>query len=162
TFFSKRGEDVGRWGEFMEFDGTKLKLFPIPKNISVRITSLAAELDILAGKLAKYSPDKTIYSVADNLTSALQIAKVEESEVWQEMIFVQEELDWHVYYQYGLTDSLISYQEKPVRINLGERAFEILMARNIKDDIPSWFLSHGSTPITDIPTHWPPEYRRLI
>jgi hypothetical protein len=50
----------------------------------------------------------------------------------------------------------------PVR--LGERAFEIVMARRVAagDQATTWFERHGSTPITDIPSHWPADYRDLI
>ena len=26
----------------------------------------------------------------------------------------------------------------------------------------TWFERHGSTPITEIPTHWPAAYRKLV
>ena len=49
-------------------------------------------------------------------------------------------------------------------IRLGERAFEIVLARRIAagEVETEWFERHGSTPITEIPRHWPAEYRELV
>ena len=47
---------------------------------------------------------------------------------------------------------------------LGQRAFEIYMARQIANGElqTTWFERHGSTPITAIPAHWPAAYRKLV
>jgi very-short-patch-repair endonuclease len=49
-------------------------------------------------------------------------------------------------------------------IDLGERAFEIVMARQMAagELETAWFERHRSTPITEIPAHWPEDYRRLV
>jgi len=49
-------------------------------------------------------------------------------------------------------------------INLGERAFEILMARKMAagELSTTWFDRHRSKPITEIPARWPEDYRRLV
>jgi hypothetical protein len=49
-------------------------------------------------------------------------------------------------------------------VSLGERAFEIVMARQIAKGAleTTWFERHGSTPITEIPSQWPDAYRRLV
>jgi hypothetical protein len=49
-------------------------------------------------------------------------------------------------------------------IGLGERAFEILMARQMaKGELETtWFERHRSKPITEIPAHWPEDYRNLV
>jgi hypothetical protein len=42
-------------------------------------------------------------------------------------------------------------------VNLGERAFEILMARQMAagELTTTWFERHRSKPTTEIPAHWP-------
>jgi hypothetical protein len=45
------------------------------------------------------------------------------------MIAQQEELDWEVYASYGLLDEAIVYDGEPPEVRLGERAFEIVLAR---------------------------------
>ena len=54
-------------------------------------------------------------------------------------------------------------QESPP-LALGERAFEIVMARRMATGEleTTWFARHGSTPITDLPGHWPDDYRALV
>jgi hypothetical protein len=49
-------------------------------------------------------------------------------------------------------------------LSLGERAFEIVLARKVAagDEESTWFTRHGSTPITELPAHWSPEYRALV
>jgi hypothetical protein len=105
------------------------------------------------------------------------------------MIAWQEELDWRCCRLYGLTDEELTLEalsgagsvrgstgspraegvrppptaEVP-EINLGERAFEIVMARQMaRGELETtWFERHGSTPITEIPARWPEDYRRLV
>src|SRR5207342_3523826 len=49
-------------------------------------------------------------------------------------------------------------------IQLGERAFEIVMARRMAagELETRWFERHRSTPITEIPHHWPEDYRSVV
>ncbi len=49
-------------------------------------------------------------------------------------------------------------------MNLGERAFEIVLARKMaRGEVETqWFERHGSTPITELPDHWPAEYRAMV
>ena len=55
-------------------------------------------------------------------------------------------------------------QLEPPGIDLGQRAFEIVMARQMAAGQleTTWFERHRSTPITEIPDHWPDEYKRLV
>jgi hypothetical protein len=83
------------------------------------------------------------------------------------MVGLQEELDWLVYRLYDLrSDNTLEWPNldtlPPVR--LGERAFEIVMARKMAagELQTTWFKRHGSTPITEVPSHWPADYRALV
>ena len=84
------------------------------------------------------------------------------------MVALQEELDWLCYRLYGLTRAptiagLVRHLPEP-RAQAGERPFEIVMARQMAagELQTSWFERHGSTPITEIPEHWPERYRKLV
>jgi hypothetical protein len=79
------------------------------------------------------------------------------------MISNQEELDWLCYHLYGLADALV-YKGTPPPIKLGERAFEIALARRMAagEVDTTWYERHESTPITEIPDHWPRDYRELV
>ena len=81
------------------------------------------------------------------------------------MISLQEELDWHCYQLYGLLVEDLRYTGDDLpELALGQRAFEIVMARQMANGEleTTWFDRHGSTPITEIPTHWPEAYRKLV
>ena len=85
------------------------------------------------------------------------------------MIALQEELDWDVYHRYGLlTDEqaaeLVAAPGSVPNLKLGQRAFEIVMARRMErgELETQWFARHRSTPITEIPKEWPEEYRRVV
>ena len=81
------------------------------------------------------------------------------------MIALQEELDWECYQHYGLLPDDLRYSGDDLpELALGQRPFEIVMARQMdKGELQSsWFERHGSTPITEIPTHWPAAYRTLV
>ena len=63
-----------------------------------------------------------------------------------------------------LSDDLRYTGDDLPELALGQRAFEIVMARQMdKGELQTtWFERHGSTPITEIPTHWPAAYRKLV
>ncbi len=81
------------------------------------------------------------------------------------MIAAQERLDWECYRLYGLVDEDLTTGDRPEPpLALGERAFEIVLARRMAtgEVQTTWFTRHGSTPITELPAHWPESYRRLV
>lgn len=150
------------WEQFYEFTGTTLKDFPLP---SRRPVDIAGELDRLAQDLAGFSPTAALD--ADGYATrreALEAYSKQADSVRDRMIALQEELDWQVYQSYRLTDIELTYDGEVPDISLGERAFEIAMGRKLAADEGSaeWFIRHGSTPITDVPSHWPENYRALI
>lgn len=85
-----------------------------------------------------------------------------------EMISVQDELDWEVYGLYGLlgddADGLIKSDVEKPPLRLGERAFEIALARQVAkgEAGAEWFNRHRSKPITELPVHWSSDYRALV
>ena len=90
---------------------------------------------------------------------------VSDRELRARMIAIQEELDWEMYRLYGLIDEDLTYSGDDLpRLALGERAFEIVLARAVEagEEETAWFARHGSTPITEIPAHWPTAYRELV
>ncbi|MEY9215309.1 BREX-2 system adenine-specific DNA-methyltransferase PglX [Thermobifida halotolerans] len=154
------------WERFYEFTGTKLQEFPLPPTLPL---DRARELDSLAQRLSSLEPSSVMES-ATPTRAALNEARAEYAAVRSRMIALQEELDWDVYHRYGLiTDAehaglvLPDTAEVP-GINLGERAFEIVLARRVKagETGTVWFSRHGSTPITEIPVHWPDAYKRVV
>ncbi|WP_255739375.1 BREX-2 system adenine-specific DNA-methyltransferase PglX, partial [Frankia sp. CiP3] len=149
------------WERFYEFTGTKLQEFPLPAEYPLEF---ARELDGLAQRLTAVSPASV---AADEVPTRARLAEAQAA--WASararMIALQEELDWQVYRQYGLlADELTLPMADVPEIRLGERAFEIVLARKIAagDETSEWFSRHGSTPITEVPAHWPAEYRAHV
>ncbi|GHJ17076.1 BREX-2 system adenine-specific DNA-methyltransferase PglX [Micromonospora sp. AKA38] len=153
-----RGDE---WEEFYEFTGTKLQEYPLP---SAYPLELSREIDGLAQRLAAVSPA----AVADSgvpTRERLAAASDEWRSVRARMIALQEELDWQVYSLYGLLDEELTAPADAVQeLKLGERAFEIVLARKMRDEglETQWFVRHGSEPITELPAHWSPEYRAVV
>ncbi|MBI3156059.1 MAG: BREX-2 system adenine-specific DNA-methyltransferase PglX [Burkholderiales bacterium] len=79
----------------------------------------------------------------------------------------QEELDWACYALYGLLPAgadALRHDGEPPEVRLGERAFEIVLARRVAAgrETTTWFERHGSTPVTEMPAHWPEDYRQVV
>nr|WP_202423327.1 BREX-2 system adenine-specific DNA-methyltransferase PglX [Nocardiopsis alba] len=154
------------WERFYEFTGTKLKEFPLPRKLPL---ARSKEIDSLAQKLSSIEPPALIESGTPT-AELLKDAHAEYISTRQRMIALQEELDWDVYHRYNLiTDAQLAELTIPdtsdvPAINLGERAFEIVLARKMAagEATTEWFNRHGSTPITEIPDHWPDAYKKVV
>lgn len=168
VFFPKGGDQLGQqgarvrktlWDERFEHDATKLQQFPLPEE---RPLDLARQLDTRAQRLQATRPEAVCERETPSRES-LDAARAEHEAIRREMISLQEELDWRCYRLYGLLKEDITAAEPPP-IELGERAFEIHLARQLAaGEIESrWFERHGSTPRTDLPAHWSEPYRRLV
>ncbi|MEV1058753.1 BREX-2 system adenine-specific DNA-methyltransferase PglX [Micromonospora chalcea] len=150
------------WERFYEFTGTKVQDFPLP---SAYPLELSREIDGLAQRLATVTPAAVAASGVPT-RERLDAAAYEWHYVRGAMIGLQEELDWQVYSLYGLLDDDLTAPEsvRPPMLTLGERAFEIVLARKMRDEglETQWFERHKSKPITELPAHWSPEYRAIV
>ncbi|WP_203933852.1 BREX-2 system adenine-specific DNA-methyltransferase PglX [Virgisporangium ochraceum] len=158
-----RGEGGGftsdDWERFYQFNGTRLQQFPVPAELPLRRSTI---IDRLAQSSAAVTPTAT--AEASVPTRARLIAsQTRWHSVRTQMIAHQEELDWEVYRLYGLLDEDLTVPDPP-ELQLGERAFEIVLARKVKngETETQWFARHNSTPITELPAHWPDEYRAMV
>ncbi|KOV75074.1 DNA methylase, partial [Streptomyces sp. NRRL WC-3618] len=155
------------WERFYEFTGAKLQDFPLPARSPLAVARL---LDSFAPAV-KLELDALPESGSPT-RSALEAARADISGARHRMIALQEELDWQVYGLYGLLSDAdvartVAHSPEPSTIpevRLGERAFEIVLARQVAgSEVETvWFERHGSTPITEIPNHWPDWYRDIV
>ncbi|WND57795.1 BREX-2 system adenine-specific DNA-methyltransferase PglX [Mycolicibacterium vanbaalenii] len=147
------------WENFYQYNGTNLKDFPLPPTTPVDGPTI---LDELAQALQNQSP-AVVAKRAIPTASALQAARIESDRLRVSLIAQQEELDWEYYRIYGLIEDDLTHTGDVPGVALGERAFEIALARRMKDgEETAWFERHGSTPITEIPGHFPADYRELL
>lgn len=148
------------WEPRYQFNGTTLQDFPLP---TVLPRERARTLDTLAQELSAQQVSALIAS-ATPTAGLLAAAEASQASLRGRMIAQQEELDWEVYPSYGLIDEALTHDGEPPELTLGERAFEIVLARKVAagEEDTSWFERHGSTPITEIPERWPADYRALV
>jgi len=149
------------WEDFYQFNATKVAQFPLPAG---RPLARARALDALAQRLAAVRP-AAVCAAGVPSRKALDEARAEYERIRGEMIALQEELDWEVYRLYGLLDDDLTAPTDAVpQLKLGERAFEIVLARRVAagETKTQWFARHGSTPVTELPSHWPETYRKVV
>ncbi|WP_443033656.1 BREX-2 system adenine-specific DNA-methyltransferase PglX [Streptomyces sp. CA2R101] len=151
------------WEKFYEFTATKLHDFPLPKRYPYQV---ARKLDTLASQLDATSPSALTSPEAATLTAqSLREARDSWESTRTRMIALQEELDWQVYFLYELHSEDLSAPEAEVpELALGERAFEIVLARRVQKGEASdeWFKRHNSTLVTDLPNHWSETYKAVV
>lgn len=115
--------------DFYALNSTNIAHFPVAENLPIVLTrSLDAEACRLAVNLAgavcaRTTPNRAVLAEALVNTNAALGA----------MIALQEEIDWHCYGIYGLVKN-VPQAVTPPSLQLGKRAFEIVMARRIAED----------------------------
>ena len=170
--FHNKGSTVDQHGarqrtmpfeDFYDIDGAKLKRFslqiPQPINLAQQLDTLAQTLSALTAAALVRDAVPTAESLAVNQQRfALTRAR---------MIALQEELDWQCYGLYDLiTEEDVAQVrcDNPPPLELGQRAFEIVLARRMAagEEETTWFTRHGSMPITQIPKAWPKDYQQVV
>jgi hypothetical protein len=167
SFHNKGGGGIGgglateEWEQFYEFDNTKIKNFPVPTQ---KPLALAEKLDRLGDEFGRLLPASIVTRHVPS-RQILDESQQQARDILGRMISIQEELDWECYQLYELIDERVIAQNGTVPpIRVGERAFEIVMARKVEAGQlqTTWFQRHGSTPVTEVPTSWPEEYRKIV
>lgn len=156
------GVKAEAWERFYEYDGGKLRLLPLPVS---RPSASGRVLDSLASSLEMTIPGA---DARERVPTATRLAELENRyiDLRTRMIAEQERLDWETYRLYGLVEEDLTLDAAPEPpLQLGERAFEIVLARRLaagEEEAASWFARHRSTPITELPSRWPDAYKRLV
>ncbi|MFD5627004.1 BREX-2 system adenine-specific DNA-methyltransferase PglX [Streptomyces sp. NPDC127072] len=163
-----RGVQDEAWEERYGFRSGNIKTLPVPSRFPLTV---GRHLDSLAQELCANEP-ATVCDSAPPTRAHLSAAHDAWTDIREKMIALQEELDWDVYHSYGLlTEDEKAQLTGPSptpntipQVKLGERAFEIVLARKqVAEEIETaWFNRHGSTPVTEIPTHWPKWYQGIV
>ncbi|MEU3948111.1 BREX-2 system adenine-specific DNA-methyltransferase PglX [Streptomyces sp. NPDC029526] len=153
------------WSWNYQFSGANIGSFPLPDDFP---TVLPDALDALAHRLSLVSP-MAVAADAVPVAEVLRDARNSWASLRARLIALQEELDWQVYALYNLHSEDLRVSGDPddpniPKLALGERAFEIVLARRVASGEASgeWFKRHNATPITEIPAHWPAPYREIV
>ena len=146
--------------DFYEYAGTVAGRFP---TVSERPTGIARRIHQLARERGQLLPDQLITGGVPTQTHLIN-SKSSAELLRRQMIALQEELDWQVYKLYGLAREELCFDGEPPPIHLGERAFEIALAQDCAtgSTTTTWFVRHRAQPVTELPTHWPADYRALV
>jgi len=156
--------------DFYALNSTKVSEFPLCEQ---RPTDLARTLDTLARELESCLPAARFRVATEGsqplpTRQSLDQMRQRAAGLRRMAVAWQEELDWECYRLYDLlpagAGALRYASGAPPEVRLGERAFEIVLARRIAAgrETSTWFERHGSTPITEIPSHWPDDYRQVV
>jgi hypothetical protein len=154
------GISTEAWSWIQQFNVTRWATVPLPESLA---TSRARRLDSLAVQLAIEAPNRNVGG--GDLAGTLGAARDRWHAVRSEMVFVQEELDWATYRDYGLLEEDLTYQGNGIQsLELGQRAFEIDLARRVATDLEDtrWYERHGSAPLVEPPTSWPADYLAVV
>ena len=167
----RTGQDGARvrknpWDDRFAFNSTNVAEFPL---CSGRPLYIARDLDTHARQLRNLQPSALLAGGTLPTRAVLDAARDQATQQHDQMIASQEELDWKCYELYGMLPSIegqqrtVSYKIPP-GLALGERAFEIVLARHVAAGRAqtTWFERHSATPITGIPARWPEEYRAVV
>jgi hypothetical protein len=164
------------WASFYEFDATKLKLLPIPEG-HTRALPWARALDRISRERAERSVASVLardgWTKPDELRARLDARRVADYADLQQMVALQEELDWECYRLFGIDDGATSGQTlptppnwRPFELDLATRDAETRAAIAQGDEsteIPTaWFRIHRWEPLTDLPADAPKVVRDCV
>ena len=153
------GDSDQPWSWSYQFNITKIGDLPIPSALAV---GYGRKLGALAIDLQAHTPSSVCQKGVPT-RDRLDAARSESIRIQAEMVATQEELDWCCYRLYGLAN-LETSSSAPPPLDLGQRAFEIALARKVEagDEDSVWFEEHRSIAITKIPDSWTAEYREVV
>lgn len=153
------------WEQFIVHNSTNIEKAPVVTCLRTERHVLSRRLDSLGRNLSALQPGRLFINQTPTRQLIDQTAVMAAS-TRSEMIFLQEELDWLIYRAYGILSEAECplYTAGAVPLVLGERAFEIDLARMVvaEELETGWFERHRSSPITDIPAHWPADYQQVV
>lgn len=172
------GYHAEKWSIRLEFDATKLKLFPIPEKRDA-VVPYARTLDELARRRAERSVAAILgrdgWTSAAELRLRLDERRAADLADLRRMVAIQEELDWVCYGLYSLDRNPTAAPEqlepidptlRPVELELAVRdeANRAAIARGEDTtEIPTaWFTRHGWEPQTDLPGNVSAKLRATI
>ena len=154
-----------KWELRYAHNASQVADFPLAAD---RPLGLASRMDGLVQALSIESTAALLAQSPLPDQAALNAARERGTSLRRSMIALQEELDWQCYGFYGLLPDASTTADfhfaDPPEVNLGERAFEFVLARRVAagDESTVWFERHGSIPTTELPAHWPADYRAVV
>lgn len=158
-----KGGAAGKtWSRTHQFNGTRLKRFPLAGSVNPRLAeamrSACGELDTLLNQGPFADGSAPTRHALDRHTQAVGALR-------GRLVALQEELDWSFYRLYGLTSEDLVYSEGDLpEIAVGERAFEIALSQGSHPagEASAWLDEYGVKRTPAPPENWPARYRELV
>jgi hypothetical protein len=144
------------------FNASNVGDVPLPRD---RPTGLAARLNALGKEREGLLDDLANHTRRTSLRQHLADVRERDAQLAGRMTSLQEELDWQILGSFGLNPAALPLSgEGAPPIRLGQRAFEIVLARRLAagEVETTWFDRHGSQPIVEVPRDWPAAYRAVV
>lgn len=151
-----------RWKERYQFNSTKVGELVLPESLPSQLGRAAAKQSEVLMSLSGQS--RLFTSFSESLARADE-GKREWQEAFEQLVFLQEEIDWFTYGCYDIVDDqdlVVEPSSEPTPyVRPGQRAFEIELAQRTDGDDP-WFRLQGIEPSTGVPSNWPAWYRSIV
>jgi N-6 DNA Methylase len=126
-----------------EFAATALKKLPIPSG-SPKMITLAHQLETLAEERTGNLPGAVLansnFGSQADLESLLRAAKVRYEQIQQQMVVLQEEIDWAVYAAFGLASDALSAEAQGVSLGRLSVRPEQRPCFGVDEDVPPELL----------------------
>ncbi|MFF9602518.1 BREX-2 system adenine-specific DNA-methyltransferase PglX [Streptomyces sp. NPDC014684] len=161
------------WARSYTFAAASFSQIPLPASAP---HAHARALHALGQLLNAREPSAVCSDERPPSRKSLNTAREAQEKLRHQMTAHQEELDWEIYGSYKLlsADAQTRLTMPPEAVlpplQPGERAFEIVLARRMLAGEAAdswftrdtWFRERGATPVTELPAHWPADYRKVV
>ncbi len=154
TMMSKGGSGIGRgiqdesWESRFQFDGTKMKMLPLPDTRA--LCGLGRAADEAAKQVQESSPRSALHLLLKgggivDLKAELLTLCDQRAVAHMQLVGIQEAIDWIVYGLFGITH--IEQTRDAGSLAENQRPFEFQLGERLKTGEPtSWFERHQRTP----------------
>lgn len=155
------------WEKFYIRKSTTVIQAPYTTEGKGRRLALVSALERQRTALTNLEPVAVLKGAVDfsNLFALLEDARIQWEQTRNFMVALQEELDWVVYEDFGISKGLPLCPLSELRpLELGHRPFEIALAREVErnEGTTAWFARHAVTPVTDIPAPYLGQMRDVL
>jgi hypothetical protein len=152
-----------KWHDFYAFNSTQVAEFPLA---ATKPLALAKALDAAATERSRSLP-AALMDALPLSRQELDSRRAQAEHAFGQMVALQEELDWQCYGLYNILDGAQAEavrHSSPPPLRPGERAFEIVMARELAAGSleTRWFEWLNVEPIAELPAHWTTTYKDVV
>ena len=159
------------WEKRYVRNGTNVLRAPLPaqttganRELAISRRAIMSCIDSVLTELMQVSPSK-IFTSALGLDSEIALGERRTKALREQLVGLQEELDWNVYGAFELLNDVPANDlAQPVALARGHRPFEIALARRVDngEEESAWFSRHGLIRTTEIPEGYVGAQRAIL